>query len=185
MKKNATNSSGVTELLELAARVEQLAQRASQEPEAYRIAGRLTRDPHDVDAFAKAIVDSAKSRDILFPMIEEMPTGYALLQHAMRQVSLLMWEELWNGAHPDQFGSAWDGNDVVLMAVWREKVRIMAKECGQEAIFGMTPTEYFDKLIAAGVSEGEAEALAEWHWEIQAGGTPPFYLSSDEEEFKK
>jgi hypothetical protein len=171
MKKNTKNSSGLAELLELADRVGRFAKEVSEEPEASRISGRLARDPHDVDGFSVAIVDSAKCRGA-FSVIDEMPKGYALLQRAMWHVSMLMWEELWNGAHPDQFGSAWDGKDLVLMSVWRERVRTMATECGQEAIFVMTPTEYFDKLTAAGVSQAEAEAIVEWHWEIQAGGPP-------------
>jgi hypothetical protein len=172
MKTIATNSSGVRELLELAARVERLARQASQEPETYRISGRLARDPHDVDAFSAAIVDDAKRGDARFPMIDEMPMGYALLQHAMRQVSMFMWEELWNGAHPDQFGLGWEGEDLALMSVWREKVRAMARECNQQAILAMTASEYVDRLTEAGVNEEDADTLAEWVLEIRVGDTP-------------
>jgi hypothetical protein len=170
--KRAKNSSGVAELLALAAQVERLAKQASAEPQAYRLSGRFARHPHDVEAFCEAIVADAKSRGAFFPMIEETPMGYALLHHAMRQVSTRMWEELWNGAHPDQFGFAWEGEDVALMSVWREKVRTMITECRQQAIFVMAPNEYFDKLIAAGVSATDADVLAEWRLDIQAGSPP-------------
>jgi hypothetical protein len=166
--KSEKDASGALELLIIAARVEALAMQVSQESQTYRIAGRLVRDPRDVGALFKTIVDDAK-RGVDFTSIM---TDHALLQRAMHQVSMQLWEELWNDAHPDQFGLGWEGEDIALMSVWREQVRDLIKECHQGAILAMTVEEYLDYLTAAGVSEEVAEPLAEWILDIRVGYTP-------------
>jgi hypothetical protein len=90
-------------------------------------------------------------------------TGLLLLQFAMKRVSGVEWENLWNDAHPDRFGQAWEGEDFQLMSVWREKARTMIKECHQEWILAVGDAdEYIGKLLEAGSSKEAAEELADW-----------------------
>ena len=163
---------GALELLKIASRVEALAMEASQETQMYRIGGRLARKPYDVEAFYKAIIDGTKRGDAVISDIIRESEDSALLQRAMWQVSTKLWEEMWNNAHPDQFGQAWKGEDSDLKSVWREKIRAMINECHQGAMLAMTVEEYFAQLTAAGHSEELAEALADWLSEIQGGHTP-------------
>jgi len=155
-------------LIHIAARVEELAYQASPEPEAYRLAGRLLRllgipisDLHDqeVVALAEAHVHLAKAGEDSF---SDDPHYFFLLQSAIAQVSYRLWEELWDENHPDRFGQPWDGQDFTLMSVWREKVRAMIKECGQDAVFGMTAGGYVARLIDAGADEEAVEMLVDW-----------------------
>jgi len=46
-----------------------------------------------------------------------------------------MWETLWNKKHPNQLGSACEGEDTGLMAAWREQVRAMISKCGFTKLF--------------------------------------------------
>jgi hypothetical protein len=170
--KSEKDPLGALELLNIAIRVEALATQVSQESQTYRIAGRLARDPYDAAALSKAIVNDAKCEHAFTSMTPEATMYRALLQHAMYEVSMHVWEELWNDAHPNQFGLGLEGEDIALMSVWREKVRAMIKECRQGAILNITVEEYFDDLKAAGESEEDAEALADWISEIRVGGTP-------------
>ena len=80
----------------------------------------------------------------------------------MQIVSGRLWEDLWNDKYPDRFGQAWNGQDFALMSVWREKVRAMIEECGQDAIFAMTAEEYVAKLIDASADEEAVETLVDW-----------------------
>jgi hypothetical protein len=170
--KSEKDPLGAIELLNIAIRVEAPTSKVSQESQTYRIAGRLARDPYDVGALSKAIVNDAKGEHAFATTTIGVTIYHALLQHAMREVSMHVWEELWNEAHPDQFGLGLEGEDIVLMSVWREKVRAMIKECHQGAILAMTVEEYFDYLTAGGVSEEDAEALADWILEIRVGDSP-------------
>jgi len=159
---NKVDPMGAKKLLNLAARAEALGMQDWQESHTYRIAGRLARDPHNVGALFEAIIDGAKSGDAVTSMLVRTPVGHALLQQAMCQVSMHLWEGLWNTAHPDRFGQAWEGQDYDLMSVWRKEVQVMIRQCHQEAILCMTAEEYFDSLITIGESEEVAEDLASW-----------------------
>jgi hypothetical protein len=170
--KSEKDPSGALELLNIAIRVAAPTTKVSQESQTCRIAGRLARDPYDVGALSEAIVNDAKCEHAFTSMTTGVTIYHALLQHAMCEVSMHVWEELWNDAHPDQFGLGLEGEDIALMSVWREKVRVMIKECHQGAILTMTVEEYFDYLKAAGESEEAAEALADWISEIRVGYTP-------------
>jgi hypothetical protein len=154
---------GALELLKIASKVEALAMEASRETQTYRIGERLARNPYDAGAFCKAIIDGTKRGE---------PIDSPLLQYAMWQVSTKLWEEMWDNAHPDQFGQAWEGKDFVLKSDWRERVRAMINECHQGALLAMTVEENFAQLTAAGQSEELAKALADWVAEIQEGHTP-------------
>jgi hypothetical protein len=160
-----------SELVKLANKAETLAHHAGQERKEYRIAGRLARDPADARALCDATVEGVKSGNALSLEIIKEPSGWFLLQLAMVQASYGMWEELWNEAHPDRFGRAWEEKDFDLMAVWRVNVRTMIRECRQDAVLAMTAEEWFAKLSQVGVSEESAEALMEWISEIQVGDT--------------
>jgi hypothetical protein len=160
------------ELMKLAKKIGTLGSQAWEEPMAYRIVGRLVRDPNDLRAVSEAIIDGVKRRDAFFLEFTEGPDGFALLQISMEIVSRALWEELWNNAHPDRFGHAWDEEDFVLMSVWREKVRAMITDCRQHSVLAMSPEEYFAKLIAAGVTEEDAQQVTDWICEITAGDTP-------------
>jgi hypothetical protein len=157
-------------LLDIAARVEEVAEQACQEPHPYRLAGRMARDP--ARAFLEVIIDGAKHREAFSSMIAKTPGGHALLQCAMREASLRSWEALWNEAHPEQFGMGWQTEDFALMEVWRNQVRDMVEECGQGAILTVTVEKYFDDLTATGVSEEDAKDLADWLYEVHGGYTP-------------
>jgi hypothetical protein len=170
--KNAKNSSGVAELLEISARAQRLGQQASAEPQAYLTLGRLARDPHDMDAISRSIIDVARRGDFDFSKIDETPRGYISLQYALWHSSMLLWEEMWNDAHPDQFGCAWHMNDPALMSLWRERVRNMIKECHVDAILALSRDEYLNRLAMAGMCEKDAIALAEWIAKIHVGDPP-------------
>jgi hypothetical protein len=163
---------GVLKLLNIAARVGALSMQASKEPLSHRVSGRLARDPEDDWAVCEVIVDGVKNADSLIPITTEIPGGRVMLHIAMHEVSMHLWAEMWNEAHPDQFGMGRDGEDIALMSVWREKVLAMIKECHEDAILAMTPEKYFDQLTTAGASEEDAEILVEWISLIQVGGTP-------------
>jgi hypothetical protein len=109
------------------------------------------------------VVLEAKTEQDLFA---GHPNHFYLLQSAIEQVSYRLWEDLWNDKHPDCFGQAWEGENFGLMTVWREKVRSLLKECGQEAALAMTSEQYVVKLIAAGADEQAAEDLEEWLSEV-------------------
>jgi hypothetical protein len=172
MMKIENDPSGMLKLLNIASRVEALARQASEESQTYRIAGRLARDPHDVRALFEAIIDGAKSGHAVTTMLVRTPKGHALLQKAMCQVSMHMWEGLWNTAHPDRFGQAWEGQDSVLMSVWRIEIQALIRHCHQEAILGMTAVEYVKSLITIGESEEVAEDLASWLEEVRLEDPP-------------
>lgn len=163
---------GLRDLMKVAAKTETLALGASEESKAHRIAGRLARNSDDIEARCYAIVEGVKNGDAFFLEITGCQDGWLLLQISLEQVSYSMWETFWDSAHPDQFGLGWEGEDFVLMSVWRQKVRAMIRECHQEAILAMSVQKYFDHLTAAGQSEEVAQALAAWLSEIHAGDTP-------------
>jgi hypothetical protein len=150
------------ELGKLATKAGTLTRQASEEQRAYRIAGRLARDPEDRGARCEALVEAVKRGDVLFLELTKELGGWLWLQLAMVQVSYAMWEKIWDNAHPERFGRAWDGEDLDLMTVWREQVRALIKACHQEAILAITAEGYSAQLIEAGASEEDAEALAEW-----------------------
>jgi hypothetical protein len=155
-----------SELLTLAAKANRLASQLSQKDKMYRSAGRLARDPHDVDALSAGIVCLAKSKHR--PLVEwaRNPDNFLLLQFAMQQVSFGYWEDLWDEVHPDKVGQAWEGEDFALMSVWRKKARILVKECRQNSILDMTTDEYVSRLIELGCNEEVIEYLADWQAEI-------------------
>jgi hypothetical protein len=163
---------GLNELMKVAAKTDALARQAWEESKAHRISGRLARDPRDVGALSYTFVESAKNGNAYSLEIPEEQGGWFLLQISMQEVSCEMWEELWNVAHPDRLGEAWDGKDFGLMSVWRRKVRTMIKECRQEAILDMTAEEYFNQLTAAGANGELAQHLADWILKIHEGDTP-------------
>jgi hypothetical protein len=164
------NPLAALKLLNIAGLVEELVEQASQESHSYHLAGRLARDPGP--AFCEAIIDGVIHGDVFTSTIIKTPIGYALLQCAMREASMRLWEELWNGAHPEQIGMGWQVEDFALMEVWRKKVRTIVEQCHQEAILTMSPKEYIQKLTVVGVSKEVAEELAHWLSEIYEGGTP-------------
>ena len=150
-------------LFQLATKAGRLASRASRESELHRIAGRLIRDPRDLDALSQAIVYEAKAEGHVLPDHLKTGTGFLLLQFAIARVSDLYWEDLWNEAHPHRFGHAWDGEDIELMSIWRENVRTLIKECHQEWLFLVSNAEeYMARLVDAGASKEDAEELADW-----------------------
>ena len=77
-------------------------------------------------------------------------------------MSDLCWEDLWNDAHPDRFGQAWDGEDFELIPVWRERVRTIITECQQEWALVSDVDDYVGRLVDAGADEGAVEPLIEW-----------------------
>jgi hypothetical protein len=150
-------------LLHLATKASQLSSRMSRKSEVSRLAGRLIRDPHDLDALCRSIVCEAKAEGSVLADSLETGTGFRLLQFAIARVSDLCWEELWNDTHPDRFGQAWEGEDFELMSIWREKVGIIIEECHQEWLFLVSDAdEYIAKLVEAGVAQEVAEELAAW-----------------------
>jgi hypothetical protein len=151
-----------SELLQLATQANRIASRVSLESdESRRLAGRLARDPCDLDALARTTVQLAKEGGIFASCLEDGP-GLLLLQFAIAHVSDLCWEDLWNDAHHDRFGQAWDGEDIELMPVWREKVRTIIKECQQEWTLVSDVDDYVGRLVDAGADEGTVEALVDW-----------------------
>lgn len=172
-------TSGAAALFNIAARAGRLANQVSREPEEYRMAGRLNRliqfrfsdlSEREVTAFAESHVDLAKTAGDLFA---DDPDGFYSLHCAIALVSYRIWEDLWNVKHPDRFGEAWEGEDVVLMSIWREKVRSLIKECHQDAVFVMTDEQYVTKLIDAGDSEEAAQELASWLSMVKYEGDAP------------
>jgi len=163
---------GVHELMEVAAKTDMLSREAWKESKKDWITGRLARDPRDVGAICHAIVEFVKNFGAFsFEILEERDSWF-LLQISMMEVSHTMWERLWDEARPDRYGEAWDGVDFELMSVWRQKVRTMIRECHQGAILAMAVEEYILQLSTVGRSKKDAEALADWIWEVQAGTTP-------------
>jgi hypothetical protein len=157
-----------SELLHLATKANRLASRLNGTSEVRRLAGRLARDPNDLDALSRSTLYEAKSEGILAESLKT-GTGLLLLHFAMQRVSNVEWENLWNGAHPDRFGQAWEGEDVQLMSVWREKIRTMIKECHQEWILAVGDAdEYIGKLLEAGSSKEVAEELADWLGDVRS-----------------
>jgi hypothetical protein len=163
---------GLHELMKVAEKTDTLAREDWEESKAHRITGRLVRDPDDVGASCYATVEGVKKRNAFFLELTGGQDGWLLLQISMEQVSYAIWEQLWNEAHPDRFGEAWEGEDFDLMSVWRQKVRAMIKECDQEAILDMTVEEYYDQITATGEIEEVAEALAGWISVIHEEDTP-------------
>lgn len=150
-------------LLALATKANRLASRVGRESELRRVAGRLVRDPHDLDALSRSMVYEAKEERCKLPDYLKTGTGFLLLQFAIAQVSYLCWEDLWNDAHPHRFGQAWDGEDFELMSIWREKVRTIIMECHQEWLLLVSDAdEYTVRLVDAGASKQAAEELADW-----------------------
>jgi hypothetical protein len=175
-KGNRAATPRAYELLKIAAKAGQIAYRASHEPEAYRMAGRLNRlvqfqisdlGEEEIATFAQAHVYLASIGD---PLVGG-PSAFYSLQAAIAQVSYRIWEDLWNDKHPDSFEKAWNGQDFGLMLLWREKVRAMIEECHLYAVFAMAAEEYVAKLIGAGASEEAAEELAEWLADVKYEGT--------------
>ena len=172
-------SQETVKLLKLATRAGQLAKQVSREPGEYRMAGRLSRlirfefselSEREVTAFAESHIDLAKTAEDPFA---DDPDGFYPLHWAIARVSYRMWEDLWNVEHPDRFGEAWEGEDFVLMSIWREKVRTIIKECRQDAVFVMTAEQYAAKLIRAGAGEEAAEELTAWLSEVKYEGDTP------------
>jgi hypothetical protein len=150
-------------LLHLATKANRLVSRSRRETESHRIAGRLIRDPHDLNALARSTVHDAKAEGRVLPDHLKTGAGFLLLQLAIRQVSDLCWEDLWNDAHPDRFGQAWDGEDFELMSIWRGKVETIIRGCHQEWAFLVDDTEeYIARLVDSGASKEVAEELAVW-----------------------
>jgi hypothetical protein len=160
------------ELMKVAEKTDTLAREAWEESKAHRITGRLVRDPEDVGALCYATVERVKKGDAFFLELTGGQDGWLLLQISMEQVSYAMWEQLWNDAHPDRFGGAWDEEDFDLMSVWRKEVRAMIKECDQEDILVMTVEEYFDQLTETDEGKEVADQLAGWISMIHEGDTP-------------
>jgi len=172
-------SQDTAKLLKLAATAGQLSYRLSRETETYRIAGKLARlagvrttgrDKRMVAALAEAHVYLATVE--VDPLAGD-PLGFFLLQCALAQVSFRVWEELWNEKHTELLGKAWEGEDFELMAVWRERVRSIIKECRQDAVFVMTSEHYITQLIDAGASEEAAQELAAWLSVVKYEGDAP------------
>ena len=167
-------------LLKLATMAGQLANQVSREPEGYRMAGRLNRliqfqfsdlSKREITSFAESHTDLAKTGENPFA---DDPDGFCPLHCAIARVSYRMWEDLWNMKHPDRFGEAWEGEDFVLMSIWRAKVRTIIKECRQDAVFVMTAEQYITKLIDAGAGEEAAQELGAWLSAVKyEGDTPP------------
>ena len=149
-------------MLILAAKASRLVATASRESESYRIAGRLARDPDDLDTLSQSIVHEAKRESLPFAQLMNTLQGFVILQFALERVSTLCWESLWNKAHPDRFGQAWEGEDSALMSEWRKRVRAVIKECHQEFILVMHADEYIAMLTYAGVDGETAGELAGW-----------------------
>jgi hypothetical protein len=168
-EKDRQNASA---LLTVAAKVQILSNQAFAEPESRRVAGRLARDPQDIWAISKTIVDGMKKGGTLVSIFAEIPKGRILLHYAMREVSMNLWGELWNEAHPDQFGMGGEGEDIDLMRVWSEKVRAMIRECNQESILSLNVEDYFNQLAVEGEDEEFAEALAAWLSQVQEEDLP-------------
>jgi hypothetical protein len=163
---------GVHELMEVATKTDMLSREAWKESKEDWIIGRLARDPRDAGAICHGIVEFVKNFGAFsFEILEERDSWF-LLQISMMEVSHTMWERLWNEAHPDRYGEAWDGVDFELMPIWRQKVRTIIRECHQGAILAMAVEEYFLQLDAVGQSEEVAIALADWIWKIHEGDTP-------------
>lgn len=172
-------SQETAKLLKLATMAGQLANQVSREPEEYRMAGRLSRliqfefselSEREISAFAESHIDLAKTAEDPFA---DDPDGFYPLHCAIARVSYRMWEDLWNVKHPDRFGEAWEGEDVALMSIWREKVRTIIKECRQDAVFVMTAEQYITKLINAGTGEEIAQELAAWLSVVKYEGDTP------------
>jgi hypothetical protein len=154
-----------SELLQLATQAKRIASRVSSESESRRLAGRLARDPCDVDALAGATVQLAKGSGIFASYLKEDPDGLLILQLAIAHMSDLCWQDLWNDAHPDRFGQ--DGEDFELMPVWRERVHAIIKECEQEWVLECHVDDYDGTLIEAGADEGAVEPLIERLLEVR------------------
>jgi len=155
-----------SELLDLATKANQLASQVSRHEESYRAAGRLARDPHDIDALSEAIVQGAKEADGVLADFMRAPEMFVLSQLALSHVSNRLWEDLWNETHPDRFGQAWDGEDFALMSVWRVKVRAMIQGCSRGFVLATTTDEYIAKLIKAGANEETTKELVNWMSEV-------------------
>src|SRR5580658_2133148 len=95
------DTSGVTDLLNIVAKIEEITMRALPKQPNYRMAARLSRDPHDLGALSEAIVVGTKNGDPFFSNLTEVPRGMALLHCAIREVTKRLWEQMWNEAHPD------------------------------------------------------------------------------------
>lgn len=171
-------SQETSRLLKLATRAGRLADQVSRESEEYRMAGRLNRliqfqfsdlSERELTAFAESHVDLAKTVE----SFADDPDWFCALHCAIALVSYRVWEDLWNVKHPDRFGEAWEGEDVALMSLWREKVRTLIKECHQDAVFAMTSEQYFTKLITASAGEEAAQELAEWLSVVKYEGDAP------------
>lgn len=146
----------------LMAKVNQIAQQSSKEEEVWRAIGRMARAPHDIDVLLQATLQIAQARDGCY----QSTLGIEALQYALGYESNRSWERLWDEAHPDQLGQAWDGEDFALMSIWRKKVRILVQECHQELIFSMTTDEYKAWLTGLGCDEEIVGHLAEWRSEV-------------------
>lgn len=150
------------DLLRLAAKANQIATRLNRENENSRLVGRLARAPHDLDAFARATLQEAKEHGLLSEHLET-GNGLLLLQLALARVSELCWEDLWNDAHPDQFGQARGHDDSQLRSVWRKEVRELIQDCHQEWLLTVDgPAEYKKTLIEAGAGDEIADELVDW-----------------------
>ena len=127
------------ELLEISTKVENLYVQAYAESESLRLAKRLVRDPQDLWAISKVIINAAKKDGILGSLFAEIPMGRFLLHSAIQVQSMCIWEERWNQAHPDQFGLGLEREDATLMPLWREEVRGIIEECGERSILSINP----------------------------------------------
>jgi len=175
---HAIELTGADELLNIAIKVERLLYKVSREPEECRLAGRLNRliqfpmselTEEEIVTFAESHVRLAMAKHDLF--LDR--SGFYPLQLAIARVSYRMWEDLWNEKHPDRSGKAWEGEDVSLMWVWREKVLVTINECHQGAVLVMSAEEYAAELVATGADEEAAADLSEWLLEVMYEETTP------------
>ena len=171
-----------SKLQKIAANIEALSAKASRTPDRFRLAGRLARNPGETEAVCEIIVAGMKNGDPFVRTLPETPDGFALVHCAMWNVSMPVRKDMWVDAHPDQPGQEWDGEDFVLMSVWRDNVRAVVKDCRQEVWLKMTANDYISRLIAGGMPEKLAEGIADWISEIRDWDTPSTEVVEEEKQ---
>ena len=159
------------ELLEISTKVENLYVQAYAESESLRLAKRLVRDPQDLWAISKVIINAAKKDGILGSLFAEIPMGRFLLHSAIQVQSMCIWEDVESSpSRPIRIGTRRE--DATLMPLWREEVRGIIEECGERSILSINPEDYIAEMISMGASQEVAEALADWVSIIKEGTTP-------------
>jgi hypothetical protein len=158
-----------SKLLELVAKANRLVTDLNGLTELQRFAGRVARDPDDLDG--GSYVFHARSESFLAEGLKT-GTGLLLLHCEMVELSYLKWERLWNKTHPDRFGQGSDGEDFELMSVWRQEVRTLIEECGQGWMLEVAGAEqYIETLQEAGatieLADELAETLVDWLGEVR------------------